>query len=447
MSNKQDTHTLEEKYEEKYEEMFQKWSSTEGIEFVDAAAEERYKKALMRFKDVLQLRVPDRVPYMPIFEMFPAYYQGLTVEEAMYDYEKINKAWKQTILDTDPDLYINPILAYPGKALDALDYKLMKWPTNGLGPNQMYQFVEGEYMKADEYDEFLFDPTDYMLRKYYPRVFGILEPFKQLGPFHNGIWLGMLGFAAGFSSPGVGQAFEALVEAGKKMLDWFISLGTFDAEMKALGYPNMVGGMSFAPFDLIGDTMRGTKGIMLDMYRQPDKLLEAIDKATEIAIDMGVSSGKAANNPMVWMFLHKGSDGFMSDEQFKTFYWPSLRRLIEGLIEEGLTPCVYTEGDYTSRLKYLAEVPKGRVYYHFETVDMYKAKEILGDVACITGSVPLAVLATGTVDDVKNYCKQFIDVVGKGGGLIIDCDALDEAKPENVLAMGEFVREYGVYEK
>jgi len=431
--------------DERYEEMFQRWYAADEVEFVDSAAEERYKKALTRLKDAIQLRVPDRVPYMPFFQMFPAYHHGLTVQEAMYDYGKINKAWKQTILETDPDLYINPILAYPGRALEALDYKLLKWPGHGVASNQMYQFVDGEYMKADEYDEFLFDPTDYMFRKYYPRVFGILEPLTALGPLHNGMWLGMLGWAAGFATPGVGEAFEALVRAGREMLDWFISLGKFDAEVKALGYPNMVGGMSFAPFDLIGDTLRGTTGVLLDMYRQPDKLLAAIEKVTPIAIKMGVSSSKAANNPMVWMFLHKGSGRFMSDEQFNTFYWPSLRKLIVALVEEGITPCVYTEGDYTPRLEALADVPRGKVFYHFETVDVYKAKEILGDVACITGTVPLALLATGTVQDVKDYCKKLIDVVGKGGGLIVDCDAVDEARHENMLAMGDFVREYGVY--
>jgi hypothetical protein len=431
--------------DERYEQMFQTWYAADGVEFVDAAAEERYHAALLRFKDALQLRQPDRVPYMPLFEMFPAYYKGLTVRDAMYDYKKLNEAWKQTLIEVDGDLYLNPILAYPGRGFEALGYNLIKWPGHGLTDNQMYQFVEGEYMKADEYDEFMFDPTDYMLRKYYPRVFGILEPFQALPPMHNGIWLGMLGWTAGFANPDIAKAFEDLVEAGKTMLDWFISLVTFDAEMKALGQPNMVGGMTFAPFDMLGDTMRGTRGIMLDMLRQPDKLLEAIDKITPIAIDMGVSSGKAAGNPMVWMFLHKGPGGFMSDEQFNTFYWPSLRKLLLALIDEGLTPCVYTEGDYTPRLEALADVPRGKVLYHFENVDIHKAKKVLGDVACIAANVPLALLATGTEGEVIACCKEIIDVVGKGGGLVVDTDAVDEAKPENIMAMSKFVKEYGVY--
>ena len=37
----------------------------------------------------------------------------------------------------------------------------------------------------------------------------------------------------------------------------------------------------------------------------------------------------------------RGLDSFMSDEQFKKFYWPSLRRYLTEVAEAGLTPVVY----------------------------------------------------------------------------------------------------------
>ena len=93
--------------------------------------------------------------------------------------------------------------------------------------------------------------------------------------------------------------------------------------------------------DAIGDTLRGTKGIMLDMYRQPDKLLEALEAITPILIKMGISYTTASGNPMVLIPIHKGADGFLSDEQFKNFYWSSFRKLLVGLVEEGRVPCVF----------------------------------------------------------------------------------------------------------
>jgi uroporphyrinogen-III decarboxylase len=65
---------------------------------------------------------------------------------------------------------------------------------------------------------------------------------------------------------------------------------------------------------------------------------------------------------------------------------------------------------------------------------------------CIMGNVPPSTLQTGTVKDVEDYCKMLIDIVGKDGGLIV-CprSTPDEAKPENLKAMVDFTRKYGVY--
>lgn len=104
------------------------------------------------------------------------------------------------------------------------------------------------------------------------------------------------------------------------------------------------------------------------------------------------------------------------------------------------------EGDNTSRLEVISDIPKGKAIYWFETVDIHKAKEILGDVVCFRGNVPITTLCLGTPDDVKAYVKELIDVVGKDGGLMVDCGIwFDEAKHENIKAMVDFTKEYGVY--
>jgi len=117
-----------------------------------------------------------------------------------------------------------------------------------------------------------------------------------------------------------------------------------------------------------------------------------------------------------------------------------------GLINEGLTPCPFFEGDYTSRLEIIADIPKGKVCYDFERTDIFKAKEVLGDHVCIKGNVPLSLLCTGMADEVRDYCKKLIDTVGKGGGFIMSAaTVLDDAKPENVKIMIDFTKGYGVY--
>ena len=74
----------------------------------------------------------------------------------------------------------------------------------------------------------------------------------------------------------------------------------------AAGFPNVWGGMSEAPFDMVGDFFRGTRGIMMDMFQRPDKLHEAMARLTPIAISEGVASANASACPIIFMPLHKG---------------------------------------------------------------------------------------------------------------------------------------------
>ena len=136
----------------------------------------------------------------------------------------------------------------------------------------------------------------------------------------------------------------------------------------------------------------------------------------------------------------------MSLDQYKTFYWPTLRKVVRGLIEEGCVPLLLFEGEYTSRLEIVRDIPRGKAIYWFENVDIHKAKEILGDTVCFRGNVPVALLCAGTPQDVRDYVEKLIDVVGKNGGLMVDCGVwFDEAKHENVKAMVDVTKEYGVY--
>jgi hypothetical protein len=66
---------------------------------MNKTAEELGKEREKRVRDAIELRVPDRVPLVPLFSFFPAFYAGITPQEAMYDYGKAYQAYKKTILD------------------------------------------------------------------------------------------------------------------------------------------------------------------------------------------------------------------------------------------------------------------------------------------------------------------------------------------------------------
>ncbi len=444
---------MEKKWEElspdeKQEEMFKRWLSPQGVEFANPEVEKSYKERITRIKDAIQLKkVPDRVPVVLMVGFFPAFYSGITPREAMYDYDKLQMAWKKFVLDFEPDAHIGCFIPGPGKLFDILDYKLYAWPDHGTSPNLSYQCLEGEYVKADEYDALIQDPSGFFRSVYLPRIFGALEPFKQLSPLTNILELPFTGGnILPYGLPDVQDAIRALLEAGSEALKWGGVLGAFNKETGEAGFPNFFGGYTKTPFDTIGDTLRGTKGIMLDIYRQPDKLLEALEALTPLMIKMGVSTSRMTGNPIVFIPLHKGADGFLSDEQYRTFYWPTFRKLLMGLIEEGCVPFSYAEGGYNSRLETIKDLPRGKTIWVFDLTDIVKAKEILGDIACIGGNMPIALLNIGTPQKVKDYAKNLIDNAGKDGGyMMVNGAVIDEAKPENLKAMIDFTKEYGVY--
>lgn len=115
-----------------------------------------------------------------------------------------------------------------------------------------------------------------------------------------------------------------------------------------------------------------------------------------------------------------------------------------GCIEAGFTPNPLFEGDCTSRLEIIKDIPKGKAVYWFERTDLLKAKEVLGDTVCIEGGVPASLMVSGNPDQVAARCKKLIDTVGKNGGFILNGDVgiPDEAKPENVRALVKTVMEY-----
>jgi hypothetical protein len=409
---------------------------------------ELLKERTTRLENSIKLQPVDRIPVVISIAFFAAKYAGYTPAEVMFDGDKMMKAWIKTYTDFQTDAYNNPFgLHFTGPVLTALDYKQLRIPGRNADPNHSYQFVEGEYMKVGEYDEFLFDPTGFMMRRYWPRIFGALEPLKSLPPFDE-----ILNYAMGIDNfrlldeNGLRAVLEALIKA-KKLLDSRAILARdYAIKLTEMGYPPQTTGFSQAPFDTVADYFRGMRGVMLDMYRCPDKLLAACEKMLPIMLRLGISRAKASGNPRVLIPIHKGLDSFMSPKQFTIFFWPTLQKLIEGLIAEDLTPNVFWEGDCTSRLEIIGDIPRAKAIYAFERTDIFKAKEVLGGHVCIRGNVPSSILCTGTPQDVRNYCKKLIDGVGKGGGFIMDAaNSLDEENPENVRAMIDFTKEYGRY--
>ena len=431
----------------KQEQRFARWIAGDGIPFTDERAKALFIEKATMIKDAVQMKqLPKRVPANLSPGHFPLEHAGISFYDAMYDEKMLARVIEKYHQDFNPDYFFGSAIG-SGEILDLLDAKNYSWPGHGVSKDHEYQFIEAERMRPEEYDLLINDPTDFHLRYFLPRLCGTLKPLTQLPQILD--LRHMSSSAPGvlpFGRPEVQEAFAKLAEAGQRAERWLSAGRKTALKVIGQGYPAMGGGTAEAPYDIIADSYRGTRGISLDMIRCPDKLLEACEVLVSSQVRRAVTAADLTGNPMIFMPLHKGAHSFMSTDQFKRFYWPTLRKLILGMVNEGLVPMLFAESDYNSRLEVISDLPPHRVIWWFENIDMAKAKATVGQTMCIAGNLPNILFRAGTPEDVKARCKTLIDIAAKGGGFILSTAAgMQGAKPENVKTAIDFSRDYGVY--
>lgn len=397
-----------------------------------------------RVLDAVALKQPDRVPMYFSLGMFPAAYSKISFKEAIEDLDKWQSANETAYSEYQPDFGAN-FLTVDVAANSLLCSRIYKWPGHGVGINDPFQFVEAEFMSADEYDNFIDDPGDFLFRKYWPRLYGGLEGLTTLPPLKT-LGLKPLSSIAILDSPSLSKAFNVLSKVIKKNAKFQKAALKLTDKLESMGFPVLISGTAQAPFDAISDFLRGMRGSTLDMYRCPEKLIAAQEAILPITIDSAITMASVKMKPLVFIPLHRGSDGFMSLKQFETFYWPYLKQLVEAVIGAGKIPFIFWEGIWDERLKYLAELPKGKILGFFDRTNLFRAKDIIGDTMCICGGMPASLLQTGTPKQVKDLTKKLIAEVGKGGGYIMGPNTvMDYANPELVRVWVDATREYGYY--
>jgi hypothetical protein len=408
-----------------------------------------------RMDDAMQLRKPDRIPVAPlVVHFYPTKVRGISNKDAMYHPEKTYQAWTEAIIKHNWDAAPSGVASVmPARPLEILGLKQFRWPGGALADDLPFQWVEAEYMKQDEYDAMLTDPSGFAVRNLWPRISTALVPVSRmveralpsLLSVSNAYTLSS--FLAGvLSQPGVEELFRKGLELAEENRKNTRIAADYITGIMNRGFPIPWGSIALVAFDFISDMLRGLKGTSLDMYQVPDKLLAAIDMLTPQTISGAIASAERVHNKGIFIPMHRGAAGFMSEKQFARFYWPGFKALVLGLIDAGLTPIPLFEGDYTPRLEYLQELPAGKVVGHFDNVDRKKAKALIGDTMCFWGNVPASLMCTGIPQQVKDDVKELIDIFGDNGGLIIDSTMglPDESKVENVQALTEAVFEYGV---
>ena len=417
-------------------------------------AKKRLEVKTARNNAALALQEGDCVPIHVMGNIFAVVNAGYTMEEVIYDetLEKAKAAVIKYLLDFDPDCSTGfDHLAGEGRGFEQVAPKFIDWagrPGNKLDKNSIMQFVEFPILLDDDFDEFFSDRTGWKLHKSMPALAEIAKPLANLDiPLSHGGYMRTL--ISAFSTPEMKDMLQKFWE-----LDEFFKTMTkrkmiARKEIAELGFPSMGGGRASVPFDDYSDELRGTLASLMDLYERPEDVERFIEERQPVMLQSIRDQNKdgSKNGQCVMMMLHKGLDGFMSDEYYVKYYWRHLQEIIETIIDAGMVPYIFCEGRYSTRLEHLREVPKGKVIYRFEDTPMAEAKKVLGDVACITGGFDNTLLTFGTVQQVEDAAKKMLDECAPGGGFIFQTKSslVGDCKPENVEAMFRTVREYGKY--
>jgi uroporphyrinogen-III decarboxylase len=383
-----------------------------------------FDERLGRYQAVIALEPTDRIPIATGTNYFAESYSGNTNQETVYDAEKWLKA-ELAFCRTFPEVDVLRDNRIWAPLYDAVNLRTYKLPGRDLPANTQFQFVEKEYMLADEYDLLIRNPVEFLFNTYLPRVLG---EFEERGSVRS-----YMAFLKG----GMAQGMAAQIMRNRTLV-----------LQNEVGMPQPMAGAFSAPFDSLADCLRGLTGALMDCYRQPDKVKVACEVLTYEMANFALATADPLKRWPIFVPTHKAC--FMSPEQFDEFYWPSFKKTMEILIQAGYTIRAYLEGNWSAHWHHFRELPKGTVLCDIDNEgDIFKAKEALGGYQCIAGGIKDSQFILGTPEEMHEHVKMLCETVGQGGGFIINggCNVPQSTKPENYRAMIDAVMEYGVYDK
>jgi hypothetical protein len=419
----------------------------------DTTKQDLYNARVKRFHDAIALKEPDRVPIIePGTNTFAYYDAGYTMAEILYDLKKTEDAIRKylTRYEIDAGHTFGSVLEGQGPILEKSKVKNFKWagmPNGAIPPDSIHQFIEYPLVEDDELKELVTNRGAFCLSKILPRSFGLLEPLKHLNL--DALFATMFSYRSlgpVFARQDVREMISELVELDGMWAAYGQEAQSFAQEVEEMGFPLMTAAPLIFPFDCFSDFLRGTIGASIDVYDHPEELFAFLEVQLEIQ-KAALKASPSMPGRIQFIPMHKGMDGFLSDEHYEKYYWRFARELIDLILERGMIPYIYTEGKYTTRLKYLKTLPKGKTIVHFEEVDMALAKKELGDIACLAGNFPAYTLTHATKQQVIDETKKLLDICAPGGGYIFDFDGglYSGSKRENVEALFETVKTYGKY--
>ena len=398
---------------------------------MSADMEQLYQQRLNRYVTAMRNEKPDMVPIRPFVAEFTGVHAGYTCQELAHDYQKAFDAACRCAADFDWDAVVaNMVYVWTGLT-QAIDLDYYGIPGIHIPPDTGFQYreppLENAFMRPDEYDQLIEDPTGYLLGVWLPRVASSVQPIGQPATMENNL---------------------SFIKGGMAMMQYF---GAFGGQVERLrresGTVSAIAGMFKAPLDILADKFRGYLGLVDDLMERPKKVMAACEALMPHLYHIASTSADPNKQVPIGYWMHRGCVPFISFDQFKQYYWPTVKPCIEQLWADGHQTLFYAEGNWDHHLDSFAELPDLSIVYHVDQGDIFKVHKVLGEKFCISGGIPNVILSHRPADEVREYTKKVIDGVARDGGYILDAGAImqNDTRVENMRAMTETAREHGVY--
>lgn len=395
--------------------------------------EQLYQQRLSRYVTAMRNEMPDCVPIRPFAAEFAAKYAGYNCQQVTHDYEMAFAAVRKCAKDFDWDATVgNMVYVWTGLT-QAIGLKYYAIPGIDIPVDTGFQYREpsedNAFMRPDEYDALIEDPTGFLYNVWFPRI---------------------CSEAAAPGTPNTYRNNLSLVKGAMAMLSYFMSFGTQAARLRnESGTVGAIAGIFKAPFDIIADKLRGYIGLTMDMFERPDKVLKACEALMPHLMHVALTTADVNKQVPIGFWMHRGCTPFITKDQFHSHYWPTLKPIIEEIWKNGHQTLFYAEGNWDAHLDSFAELPDRSIVYHVDQGDIFKVHKKLGDKFCLTGGIPNFLLGYRPPAETRACVKKVIDGVAKDGGYVLDASAImqNDTKVENVKAMTEACREYGVYSR
>lgn len=372
-----------------------------------------------RIKAVIRCEKPDHVPISPMLDFFCARYKGVQLEKFIND----NDLGRDLLIQVF-DEFGGGDATYQGTTLNEFAFALtlpmrLKVPGRELPPDMIWQFDEIPIIEVEDYD--------FAIAHGFLPLWGKL--FPKMRPHQSPAQI-----------PELMQAWNT--QAIKDTQIW-----------ENRGVQCFTGVAITPPLDFFS-MGRSLKEFSFDLYRRPEKVLAAMDAITPGLIEAAIGGQKMIREATKWGYMTnfvgatRGSATFISPKMFEKFNWPYIKQIALALLDAGITPLFHFDSDWTPLLEFFKDLPKGTCVLELDSVtDIFQAKKVLSGHMCLMGDVPAALLTLGTPDEVCAYVKRLCEEVGDGGGYILSsgCSVPVDAKPENVRAIFEAGKAYGVY--